>query len=120
MKKSTSIILLLASLLGTSSAFAGFSWQDEEGKHKTLFYNSRLIARYMYEPIDESSKERREETYKPFYHIFDFDNNKDYITKGPGGKRIFQMQLHGRRRKGTRQHRHLALPPGASGSSGIP
>lgn len=86
MKKSIPFILLVASLLGTSSAFAGFSWQDEEGKHKTLFYNNRLIARYMYEPIDESSKERREETYKPFYHIFDFDNNKEYITKGPGGK----------------------------------
>ncbi len=84
MKKYTLLITL--PLLCLSNAFAGFSWEDEEGKHKTLYHNSRLVARYMYETIDESTPERREETYKPFYHIYDFDSSKSFITKGAGGK----------------------------------
>ncbi len=62
-----------------------FSWKDTEGKHRDLFHGGKLVARYMYERIDISTPERRELTYKPFYHIFDRDSGIA-ITNGAGGK----------------------------------
>ena len=62
-----------------------FSWHDTEGKHLDLKLGDRTVIRYQYEAIDESTPERREETYKPFHHVFDWEG-KAPITKGPGGK----------------------------------
>jgi len=64
---------------------AEFSWKDTKGKHRDLFFGGKLVARYMYERIDTSSPERRELTYKPFYHIYDRDSGIA-LTKGAGGK----------------------------------
>ena len=74
-------LLPLASL----TAGEGFKWTDTPGKHVDLTYDGRTIVRYMYEALDESTPERREETYKPFHHVFDAAGEKP-ITKGPGGK----------------------------------
>lgn len=74
-------LLVLASAL---PAETGFVWTEEPGKHADLAFNGRKIARYVHERIDESSPARREETYKPFHHLFDAGGN--LITKGPGGK----------------------------------
>jgi hypothetical protein len=63
-----------------------FEWTDTEGKYLDLKHDDRPIARYIYEPIDESSLERREATYKPFCHIYDRYLKDQFITKGPGGK----------------------------------
>lgn len=38
----------------------------------------------MHTPIDESSPESREQTYKPFHHVFSPDGST-LLTKGPGG-----------------------------------
>lgn len=62
-----------------------FSWHDTEGKHLDLKMGDRLVVRYQYEPIDESTPERRHDTYKPFHHVFDWEGGTP-ITKGPGGK----------------------------------
>ncbi|MDA7921091.1 PmoA family protein [Verrucomicrobiales bacterium] len=69
-----------------STASAEYVWEKEDGKHLDLRYKTRLIARYMFEPIDESSKERREETYKPFCHIYKWWSKDHFVTKGAGGK----------------------------------
>ncbi len=44
----------------------------------------RRLARFEFS-FDDSSKERRLETYKPFLHVFD-KSGKRLITKGPGGR----------------------------------
>ncbi len=78
--------LLLALLFASTTASAQYLWTDTEGKYLDLTYNSRPIARYVYEAIDESSPERREETYKPFCHIYKPGDKEQFLTKGPGGK----------------------------------
>jgi hypothetical protein len=57
-----------------------------DGKHVVdlRFTGDRPVLRYMYEPIDTSTKARREETYKPYHHLFD-PSGKRLVTKGPGG-----------------------------------
>ena len=83
MKRSISFFLPVLTI-----AFAAadeFSWQDTGGQHLDLKLGDRLVVRYQYEPIDESTPERRHDTYKPFHHVFDWEG-KETITKGPGGK----------------------------------
>ncbi len=81
-------LILAAALCACLPQFAEaqFSWKDTPGKHLDLTHGSRSIARYVYEPIDESSTERRDETYKPFCHLFEWWSRDSFITKGPGGK----------------------------------
>ncbi len=67
-------------------AAAQFAMTEEEGKHLEITYQNRPVARYVYEPIDESSPERREETYKPFCHIHRPDKPETFLSKGPGGQ----------------------------------
>jgi len=62
-----------------------FSWNDTAGKHTDLTYNGRPVLRYMYAPLDESSKDARHATMKPYHHVFDPATGKTLLTKGPGG-----------------------------------
>lgn len=68
-----------------AAADEGFKWTDTPGKHTDLQFEGRNVFRYDYERIDESSPERREQTYKVFHHVYDVEG-KSFITKGPGGK----------------------------------
>lgn len=61
-----------------------FSLKDSAGAHLDFVRGEKILARWMY-AHDTSSKERVEETYKPYLHIFDADG-KSPITKGPRGK----------------------------------
>lgn len=79
-------LLIYLVVLSPLAVQAQFSWKEEPGKHLDLFYGTRAIARYVYEPLDESSKERREETYKPYCHIYQWWSKDKFLTKGPGGK----------------------------------
>ncbi len=72
----------LLPLFGAHAQDSGFEWKDTEGKFADLTYNGQNIARYVYEAMDP---ERREETYKPFHHVYGSEG-KDFITKGPGGR----------------------------------
>jgi len=78
-------LLSLLILLSASPVAAQFTWTDTEGKHLELTFQNRPVARYVYEAIDESSPGRRDETYKPFCHIYRPDKREDFLTKGPGG-----------------------------------
>src|SRR5689334_3640942 len=62
-----------------------FRFVDGDG-YRELHYQGRPIYRYMikYDPKD------RENTYKPFHHVYGF-HDEGFITKGPGG-----METHHR------------------------
>ncbi|UUO05753.1 PmoA family protein [Blastopirellula sp. J2-11] len=64
-----------------------FRWKDEPGKSLDLLYGDKPVLRYMYEALDDSSAERRHETFKVYHHVFDMDG-ENLLTKGPGG--LFQ------------------------------
>ncbi len=63
---------------------AAFVWKDSGGRFTELSYGQRPVLRYMHPKLDESSKETREATYKPYHHVYD-PQGKFLITKGPGG-----------------------------------
>ena len=51
---------------------------------RELRWGTRPVMRYMHTKLDESSKEARMGTYKPYHHVYD-PAGKRYLTKGPGG-----------------------------------
>ena len=61
-------------------AAKGFAFKDTPGQFLDVFLDGRPVARYMY----AFNEARRDETYKPFLHIFDAEG-KSFITKGAGG-----------------------------------
>ncbi len=65
------------------AAEQGFALKDDPGQHLDILLDGRLVARYMY-AFDKSTAKRRDETYKPYLHVFDAEG-KQPITKGPGG-----------------------------------
>ena len=69
----------------SSAAFAqqnGFV--HEEGSHIDFLRNGKPLVRLMY-AFDDSTKEKRHETYKVYHHVFDAAG-ENVITKGPGGQ----------------------------------
>jgi hypothetical protein len=44
-----------------------FAWADTANDHAELSIGKRPLLRYMYKPLDESSKDARAETYKIFH-----------------------------------------------------
>lgn len=61
-----------------------FSWTDKKGDYAELRYGDRPVIRYMYKALDESSPQKREETFKVYHHVFDPEGTR-IVTKGPGG-----------------------------------
>lgn len=75
--------LLLVTPLAVAAE--GFAWKETEGECTDLTFDGKNVARYVHERIDLSSPERREQTYKPFHHVYDAAG-ENFVTKGPGGK----------------------------------
>jgi hypothetical protein len=61
-----------------------FSWQDTKGDFTDLKFGDRPVLRYMYTTFDDSSKDKRELTYKVYHHLYDPDGQR-LVTKGAGG-----------------------------------
>ena len=61
-----------------------FQWHDDEYGTAELQYADQPVMKYMYEPVDDSTPERRGETYKVFHHVYSPDGQQ-LVTKGPGG-----------------------------------
>ena len=109
--------------LATRITSVGFHWNDVPNEHNLLSFGSRPVLDFMCRPLDESSKEAREETFKPFHHLYDPDG-KILVTKGPGGyfhapsRPVLRFQQNHLRRQGGRclaLHEEL-LPIGGKGS----
>jgi antitoxin (DNA-binding transcriptional repressor) of toxin-antitoxin stability system len=84
LKRALALAALLAfpTLPQASQAAPGYAWELAEGEHATLTRDGKAIARYVLIPLDP---EKREDTYKPFHHIYD-EAGEDFITKGVGGQ----------------------------------
>ncbi|RYD66797.1 MAG: hypothetical protein EOP84_30965, partial [Verrucomicrobiaceae bacterium] len=67
-----------------TSVAADFSFKDKPGESLDVLQDGKLVARYMY-GHDVSTPQRRDETYKPYLHVFDAAG-KETITKGAGGQ----------------------------------
>ncbi len=78
------LLIFFVSGLTVSASEAGFTLTDNTGKYMDIMQDNRIVCRYMYE-YDKSSKDRLNETYKPFLHVFD-PEGKGPVTKGAGGK----------------------------------
>lgn len=73
---------------------ATFTWVDTSKpkgdadeyaeQSRELRLGSRPVLRYMYSQLDESTKEARSATFKPYHHMYD-PAGKRLVTKGPGG-----------------------------------
>lgn len=70
---------LIAATLGARAA--DFALKDEPGQHLDILRDGKIVGRYMY----AYDKSKRDETYKPFLHVFDAGGQAP-ITKGPGGE----------------------------------
>lgn len=77
-------LALLASTILADEPAKKFELKDTAGDHLDIIQNGKTFARWMY-AHDISTKERREETYKPYLHVFDAEGTAP-ITKGPGGQ----------------------------------
>ena len=76
---------LVAALSGDPPAAKGFAWAHEPPDHAELSSAGRPILRYMCTPLDNSSPQAREQTYKVYHHLYDPAGTR-FVTKGPGGK----------------------------------
>jgi hypothetical protein len=61
-----------------------YYWHDTPGEFTELRFAGRPVLRYVYHAFDDSTKEKREATFKVYHHLFD-PAGKEIITKGPGG-----------------------------------
>src|SRR5690606_4060382 len=68
---------------GDAAKGKSFTWNDTPGEYTDLTYGGQPVLRYMYAPLDESSKEARHATMKPYHHVFDPATGKTLLTKGP-------------------------------------
>ena len=67
-----------------TAADAGFTFREQPGVSLDVLRDGKNVARYMC-GYDTATPERRDETYKPYLHVFDTDG-REPITKGPGGE----------------------------------
>lgn len=79
-------ILFLTVLFGSLASYADeFHWSnDKNAGTATLMFGDQSVIRYMH-AYDPSTKDRREETYKVYHHVFG-PKSGVRITKGHGGK----------------------------------
>ena len=72
-------LFTLTATLGAADAAKGWSFAEGKGYRDVLF-DGKTVLRHM----NEWDPARRDITYKPYTHVFDFEG-KEPITKGPGG-----------------------------------
>jgi hypothetical protein len=77
-------LFLLALNAATNVVAAEFKWQAPDGDHVDLDYDGKPVLSYAMPTLDESSEEKRNDTFKPYHHVFSPDG-ETLLTKGPGG-----------------------------------
>jgi hypothetical protein len=62
-----------------------FTWKDAPGEYSELSLGKTPVLRYMCKTFDDSTKEKRFETYKVFHHLYNPAGTR-FVTNGPDGK----------------------------------
>jgi Methane oxygenase PmoA len=62
---------------------AGFVWKETPGRDQELRYANGPVLRYECAPLDDSTKAKREATFKVYHHLYADDGT--LVTKGLGG-----------------------------------
>lgn len=62
-----------------------FGWVDDHKGRIKLFWEDKPVMDYMDAPYDNSTKANRDRTFKVYDHLYDPDDGKRLVTKGPGG-----------------------------------
>jgi hypothetical protein len=73
--------LISGSAKDTSPAFA---WHDTPGEFTELRLGRQPVLRYIYQALDESSKQNRDLTFKVYHHLYD-PSGRRLVTNGPSG-----------------------------------
>jgi hypothetical protein len=77
------------------SSEESFAWHDHPGDHTDLSFGKRPVLTYYDHPLDESSKESRERTYKVFHHLYSPQGDR-VVTNGlPGDPKIHSPHHRG-------------------------
>lgn len=71
---------------------AGYRWQ-EASPGETILAFDKPVLKYVHPTLDETSPQTREQTYKPFHHVYSPDGSR-IVTKGPGGKYTHHRGLY--------------------------
>jgi hypothetical protein len=58
----------------------GFSWHDTKGEFTELRFDDKPVLSFVYKALDDSSKEKRDATFKVFHHLYDLEGNR--VTRG--------------------------------------
>jgi hypothetical protein len=67
-----------------AGADTGFLWKGLDSHTPELLLNGAPVLIYEATPLDDSTRERRLETYKVYHHLLADD--RKLVTKGPGGE----------------------------------
>jgi hypothetical protein len=84
LKAGESLTLKGTVALARTATPKSYSWHDTPGEFTELRFGDRPVLRYVYHAFDDSTKEKREETFKVYHHLYE-PSGKAIITKGPGG-----------------------------------
>lgn len=63
----------------------GFAWKEAPGEYAELSFDGRPVMRYVSKPFDATSKESKEDTGKPFHHLYDPRGRRFVTNGGPDG-----------------------------------
>jgi hypothetical protein len=84
LKKGKSLELKVT-LLKDAATGGGFAWEEQPNEFAELSCGDRPVLRYMCLPFDDSTPEKRHDSYKVFHHAYN-PAGTAIITKGPGGR----------------------------------
>jgi Methane oxygenase PmoA len=65
-----------------------FSWHDTPGESSELRFKGLPVLRYICKPLDDSSKEKRDDTYKVFHQLWD-PEGKQLVTNGVDSTQLY-------------------------------
>jgi len=64
-------------------AHVGFRWDEKPGMYSELYFADRPVLRYVCPTFDDSTKEKRERTFKVFHHLYDPTGKRLVTNDGP-------------------------------------
>lgn len=71
---------------------ANYHWQDASSGETDLVFD-KPVLKYIHPTLDDTSPQTREQSYKPFHHVYSPDGSR-IVTKGPGGKYTHHRGLY--------------------------